>query len=494
MTRRTCITALVAFMVPIALLAAPAAADNGIPPEILGILSPDATIDPGETMTITVQTAGVDDGASASLSGDGLSADVSAQRGSRLRLDVTAELTASPGVRDLTITNPDGLSDTYAGAIAVAGDAAAGSGDVTGRVFEDDDGDGVQDGGESGFAGVDVSVTDALGGVWSVVTDGNGDFVVVGVPVGDATVVVASPAGHVVTTDNQVQSVTVVEDATAATASVGIHQAEPGGQGGTGGPLPGVYAPGDVHFVFDARSLDLTDGDPVMSWVDDATGIELTTPGSEDSPTYVAVEGFDGVPSVEFDGVDDTLHAAFGELDTGDFVYHAVLETQTYATRTAIMSRHSAGDIETKNVLGYDDYDERGRTLRNQPAWVVMSGPDGTQAQHYHPILSTLTGDARNSPTDVVTGHANRTIITYSVRDSGQIRFWDRQDQLLDVFMAAPGNNLDVGFRLGSREDGTSYGHFRIAFLMAVDESDYTDQELMAAAEELAEWFNVPGF
>jgi hypothetical protein len=49
-------------------------------------------------------------------------------------------------------------------------------GTVSGRVYQDNDGDGSQGAGEPGLAGVDVVITDSQAGVWTVTTDGNGDY------------------------------------------------------------------------------------------------------------------------------------------------------------------------------------------------------------------------------------------------------------------------------------------------------------------------------
>lgn len=49
-------------------------------------------------------------------------------------------------------------------------------GTVSGRIYRDIDGDGAQGAGEPGLAGVDVVITDSQAGLWTVTTDGNGDF------------------------------------------------------------------------------------------------------------------------------------------------------------------------------------------------------------------------------------------------------------------------------------------------------------------------------
>ena len=61
-----------------------------------------------------------------------------------------------------------------------------GEGNVFGRVFEDTDGNGVQEGLEPGLVGVEVEITDALGGTQTVTTDANGDYSAV-VPAGSTT-------------------------------------------------------------------------------------------------------------------------------------------------------------------------------------------------------------------------------------------------------------------------------------------------------------------
>ncbi len=529
----------------------------------------------------------VDPSATATFSGEGVTASIARVRGTKLRLLVTADPSAPAGLRDLTVTNPNGLSDTLADAIAVTGDTTPALGAVAGRVFEDVDGNGVQDGGETGLAGVVVSVSDADGGQATVNTDGQGDFVATGVAAGEAVVDVVGPAGYALTTGNDAQSVIVVEDTTVQADPVGYQPVsvasgavagrvfedadgdgvEDGGEAGLAGvsvtvsgadgvdvtvgtdgqgdfmaqgvavgeavvavarpagyalttgndaqsvivvedttvqtdavgyqmqaqSLPGVYSPQDVHLLLDAPSLDLADGEAVSTWIDAHAGIEFVVPGSSDAPTFVASAGFGGAPSVEFDGVDDVLQASFGELNTNDFVFHLVLETVAYGHRTTIMTRAAGEALSTKHVIGYDDYDEGGG-LRGEPSWVTMSGPNGTQAEHFHPILSLKNGDARMSPTADVLSDAHRVVITYVVRDSGQVRFWDRLDDVLDKTMSSPGNDLAQGLRLGSRENTTSHANFRLAYLIVVDEEGYSEDDLLLAAADLGAWFAVPGF
>jgi len=74
-------------------------------------------------------------------------------------------------------------------------------GGLTGRIYLDANGNGAQDPGEPGLAGVDVEITDSQAGVQTVSTDGNGDYQAAA-PAGSATVDVDEatlPAGAVQT-------------------------------------------------------------------------------------------------------------------------------------------------------------------------------------------------------------------------------------------------------------------------------------------------------
>ncbi|PSG87362.1 SdrD B-like domain-containing protein, partial [Mesoflavibacter zeaxanthinifaciens] len=90
-------------------------------------------------------------------------------------------------------------------------------GDVSGTVFEDTNGNGVQDAGEAGIAGVEVIITDVDGNPTTVTTDANGDWTATDIPVGDATVDVdetslpADITDTLTTTGSDPETVTVVE-------------------------------------------------------------------------------------------------------------------------------------------------------------------------------------------------------------------------------------------------------------------------------------------
>ena len=86
-------------------------------------------------------------------------------------------------------------------------------GEVCGHLYLDTDGDGMQDAGEPNLAGVDVIITDSEGTVYTVTSDGNGDYCQI-VASGDVTVDVDEtdpdyPAGYVQTEGNDPTTVNV---------------------------------------------------------------------------------------------------------------------------------------------------------------------------------------------------------------------------------------------------------------------------------------------
>ena len=205
------------------LAVAPAGAADGVPPEIVDLLDSDLDVDPGEKRALFVAVADVDEGATFSFSGSGLDVLAYKMKGSgSVRMNLEAAADALGGLRDLTVTNPDGLSHTYPDAMLVTGDTEPSElGDLTIHVFEDLDGNGVEDGADAGLDGVAVDIDDIDGGSYNVVTDGSGDATLVGVPVGDATLTYSTPAAMSLTTANDVQVVAIALDVSTAAVSVG---------------------------------------------------------------------------------------------------------------------------------------------------------------------------------------------------------------------------------------------------------------------------------
>ncbi len=118
-----------------------------------------------------------------------------------------------PGAYTVTETDPSGFTSTTANNVAVSvpagGSATATFGDyqigtVGGVVFNDLNGNGLQDAGEAGLSGVTVSLLDAAGAVITTTTNSSGGYFFGGVTPGAYTVVETDPAGYASTTPNSV--------------------------------------------------------------------------------------------------------------------------------------------------------------------------------------------------------------------------------------------------------------------------------------------------
>ncbi len=260
-----------------ALAIAPARAFDGVPPEIVSLVDVDLDIDPQEKRALELVVTGVDDGATFEFSGTGL--DVTGYKlksGGVARLHLLASVDAEAGLRDLTVTNPDGLSATYPDAMLVTGDTVPPDlGDLTVHVFEDIDGNGIEDGGETGLAGVSVDIVDLSGGGYNVVTDGSGDATLLDVPVGDATLSYVTPTAMALTTANDVQVVTVVVGTSAAAGSVGYQVVPTGDVGGR------VFTDLDGNGIEDGADTGL--GGVAVTVTDiNGVGYDVVTDGSGD--------------------------------------------------------------------------------------------------------------------------------------------------------------------------------------------------------------------
>jgi uncharacterized repeat protein (TIGR01451 family) len=91
-------------------------------------------------------------------------------------------------------------------------------GTVSGHVYEDTNGNGVQDAGEPDLAGVQVEITDSAGNTQTVTTDANGDYSAT-VPAGDTTIDIVDatlPAGVTQTEGTDTTTVTVPSGGTAS--------------------------------------------------------------------------------------------------------------------------------------------------------------------------------------------------------------------------------------------------------------------------------------
>ncbi len=136
--------------------------------------------------------------------------------------DVDADVT-DPANSVLTTGNDPQTVTVPAGGTGTAGNVGFQfQGTIDGHVFEDVDGDGVQDVGEPDLAGVDVTLTPAGGGSPITVTTGaNGDYSS-SVPSGDVDADATDPANSTLTTGNDPQTVTVPTGGTGTAGDVGF--------------------------------------------------------------------------------------------------------------------------------------------------------------------------------------------------------------------------------------------------------------------------------
>jgi len=121
---------------------------------------------------------------------------------------ITIDLTSLPAGSTITTENPTTVI-VEAGKANQAGKdgfkPAATIGRVIGSVFEDTNGNSVQDAGEPAYAGARVTITDTNGNSVTVITDAQGNYSQNAVEAGDATITVdlnSLPAGSTITTEN----------------------------------------------------------------------------------------------------------------------------------------------------------------------------------------------------------------------------------------------------------------------------------------------------
>jgi hypothetical protein len=184
--------------------------------------------------------------------------------------DVDADVT-DPASSTLTTGNDPQTVTVPTGGTGTAGDVGFQfQGTITGHLFEDVDGDGIQDVGEPDLAGVDVTLTPAGGGApITVTTDVNGDYSS-SVPSGDVDADVTDPASSTLTTGNDPQTVTV--------------------------PTGGTGTAGDVGFQFQGtitgHVFEDVDGDGVQDVGEpDLAGVDVTlTPAGGGAPITVTTD------------------------------------------------------------------------------------------------------------------------------------------------------------------------------------------------------------
>ncbi len=138
--------------------------------------------------------------------------------------DVDVDVT-DPAGGTLTTGNDPQTVSVPAGGTGTATDVGfqfpPATGTISGHVFGDTNGNGVQDPGEPDLAGVDVVLTPLFSLPITVTTDVNGDYSS-SVPAGDINVDVTDPAGSTLTTGNDPQTVSVPAGGAGTATDVGF--------------------------------------------------------------------------------------------------------------------------------------------------------------------------------------------------------------------------------------------------------------------------------
>ncbi|MFT7512564.1 MAG: protocatechuate 3,4-dioxygenase beta subunit, partial [Candidatus Omnitrophota bacterium] len=220
------------------------------------------------------------------------------------------ETTLPVGVVQTAGADPQIFNLIALGATAVGQDGYQPRGDLVGPVFSDLNGDGIQNPGEPGIPGVTIIITDFQGGTTTVVTDGDGDYLV-NIPIGTATVFVVEstlPPGENQTAGDNISFVNIEQGQTSQTADgfqvqgtlSGVVYVDTDGNGVQDPGEPGisnvdmiiVNSLGVTSIVVTATdgtwSLNVPDGDTVVT-VDSTTVPPEHTQTGGDNPTTVTV-------------------------------------------------------------------------------------------------------------------------------------------------------------------------------------------------------------
>jgi uncharacterized repeat protein (TIGR01451 family) len=201
--------------------------------------------------------------------------------------DVDVDVT-DPAGGTLTTGNDPQTVSVPAGGTGTATDVGfqfpAATGTISGHVFGDTDGNGVQDPGEPDLAGVDVTLTPFVGLPITVTTDVNGDYSS-SVPAGDVDVDVTDPAGSTLTTGNDPQTVSVPAGGAGTATNVGFQF--PPGAGTIIGHVfrdidsDGIQDPGEPDLVGVTVVLTPSSGPPIVVTTDIGGNYSASVPAGD---------------------------------------------------------------------------------------------------------------------------------------------------------------------------------------------------------------------
>ncbi|MCP4105010.1 MAG: Cna B-type domain-containing protein [Desulfobacteraceae bacterium] len=294
-------------------------------------------------------------------------------------------------------TDPDGLSSTTPNEISVdmAPDSSASAnfgdqqkGTVSGYVFNDINGNGIQDSGEDGIGGVTVQLLDADGNIVKTVTSvGNGSYIMTGVPAGSYTVQETDPQDFTSTTPNTIQVDIDAEGAASANF---------GDQTQSGSAISG--------FVF----YDV-DGNGI--WGADEPGIANANITLIDSTgTHTATVTTDTGGAFSFDNIESGTYTV-QETDLDGYV-STTPNTVTVTTPSDEPEEVLFGDRQQGNIIGsvFDDLNGNGKQNQGE------SGLPGVTVQ----LLDTDGNIIAESTTDQNGDYIFENIPpgTYTVRET----------------------------------------------------------------------------
>ncbi|MEL6988846.1 MAG: SdrD B-like domain-containing protein, partial [Bacteroidota bacterium] len=206
--------------------------------------------------------------------------------------DNTTDVTLAPGDNHLTAD------------FGLQGDASIGD-----YVWEDSNGDGVQDGSESGIEGVIVNLTDANGNIIATdTTDANGAYLFENLPPGDYTVTTTPPAGYDPTYDEN-SGTTSPDNTTDVTIGIGDeHLTADFGYQGTASLGDTIYEDTDGD---GSQGADEPGIEGVVVTLTDADGNVVGTDTTDANGNY----GFDNLPPGDYTV---TVTPPAGYDNTGD--------------------------------------------------------------------------------------------------------------------------------------------------------------------------------
>ncbi len=340
--------------------------------------------------------------------------------------DVDADV-VDPASSTLTTANDPQTVTVPAGGTGTATDVGFQlSGTITGHLFEDVDGDGVQDPGEADLAGVDVVLNPVNGSPLTVTTDASGNYSA-GVPAGDVTANVTDPASSMLTTGNDPQTVTVPAGGTVGTTDVGFQFQ---------GTITGhVFEDVDGDGTQDVGEPDLAGVDVTLTPAGGGAPITVTTDAGGNYSSTVPVGDVDA----------DVTDPVGSTLTTGN-------DPQTVTV--PVGGTGTAGDVGFQfqgTIIGhvFDDVDGDGAQGAGEPD---LAGIDVT--------LTPAGGGAPVTVTTDVNGDYSSTIpagdVDADVTDpAGGTLTTANDPQTVTVPVGGTGTAADVGFQF----QGTITGH-----------------------------------